>query len=889
MGNSLETNALNLCASIAHGFASHPSNKIDLDNTDNLHQTSLRTLFIILLSLYLEENGFLPDDTDFRNDTGIFTLRKELANNPRKSGGKKLSIIKRIRHLMEQIYSPDLAYAPFKARLFDPDNPANRNIAKWKFYDGEITNSLKQIFSIWAHPGTSLMSSNPPGISELIGIYTFLLDYTPRVTDYDVVLLNNGKRIIALSEAHPGDIRRGHVHEKGSVIYEYAKRKSRKSGTVYTPDEIVNRIVKRTLDPLIGSTDRKRPLRIIDPSCGTGRFLSGAVDYLIGHNNRANGVNARNAENERQIISDSIYGVDHDKLAIELAEIPLMLRTHRRDNPAPNLEANIIAADTLKGIDSHFIRRLILGNGRIDDSDADESQYTFDEIDWQSVWKTVIAQNKKGALAAQFEIFIDYLSGNNENFKTVSDEFHNKLRKLTSGDNKPVESKGCGFHPEVFFPSLYFTTAGEMLSDSGFDAVIGNPPYGDILDTASKRLLENLGYKSGGGGNNDIFRFFVERGLNLLRRGGMLGFILPNTFLKGRKYRNFRKRILELSYPEEILDFNHQKVFQRDVFTSLLFLRKKPAKKSQPRFLTSLDGSLDYLEQEAFDPSGNVDDSWLPTGELYQRLNSDKRYMRIDPFFTQIGDVGINYQRRSVGWSERTKSRIADVIFYEGKKEHPDDKEFLKGEDVERFRINPKSKRWLRHDWQAHIQDSEVVNVNYEWANRPVKILSRQTGDSLIAAIDTSCMLTGRSLHTSVVRDIAYSPYYIIALMNSDVLTRVYRELTRETGRPQAQVKLSFLRKIPIRRINFTLNESEREKMLNKSIKSINENPDNLPNAVKDSLEHHTEDIAHDLIACSSRRIEHLLGSNGSNGTSTDLEKWRNALNISIDMLYEIN
>jgi len=150
-------------------------------------------------------------------------------------------------------------------------------------------------------------------------------------------------------------------------------------------------------------------------------------------------------------------------------------------------------------------------------------------------------------------------------------------------------------------------------------------------------------------------------------------------------------------------------------------------------------------------------------------------------------------------------------------------------------------------------------------------------------------MLTGRSLHTSVVRDIAYSPYYIIALMNSDVLTRVYRELTRETGRPQAQVKLSFLRKIPIRRINFTLNESEREKMLNKSIKSINENPDNLPNAVKDSLEHHTEDIAHDLIACSSRRIEHLLGSNGSNGTSTDLEKWRNALNISIDMLYEIN
>lgn len=883
MGNTLETNALNLCASIARGFASHPANHADLDNTANLHQTSLRTLFVILLSLYLEENGFL------REKTGMFNLREELANNPRKSGGKKLSIIKRIRFMMEKIHSPDLAYAPFKARLFDPDNPANRNIFKWKLYDGDITNSLKQIFSIWAHPGPSLMASYPPGISELIDIYAFLLDFEVRVADCDVVLLNNGKRVIALKDAHPGDIRRGHVHEKGSVIYEYAKGKSRRSGTVYTPDEIVRRIVKRTLDPLIGNGDRKKPLRIIDPSCGTGRFLSGAVDYLVEHNNRANSDDSRNFEFERRIISDSIYGVDHDKLAVELAEIPIMLRTHRRDNPAPNLESNIIAADTLKGIDSHFIRRLILGNGRIDDSGADSSQYTFDEIDWRSVWKTVINNGRRDALATLFELFIDYLSGDKSDFRIVSDEFHKKLRRLTISDIKPVASHRFGFHPEVFFPSLYFTTDGEMLSDVGFDAVIGNPPYGDILDTASKRLLENLGYKSGGGGNNDVFRFFVERGLNLLRQGGMLGFILPNTFLKGRKYRNFRKRILELSYPEEILDFNHQKVFQRDVFTSLLFLRKKPSVKSQPRFLTSLDGSLDYLEQEAFDPSKNVDDSWLPTGELYQRLNSDKRYMRIDPFFVQIGDVGINYQRRSVGWSERTKSRIADVIFYEGEKEHPDDKEFLKGEDVERFRINPKSKRWLRHDWQAHIQDSEVVNVNFEWANRPVKILSRQTGDSIIAAIDTNCMLTGRSLHTSVVRDIAYSPYYIIALMNSDVLTGVYRELTRETGRPQAQVKLSFLRKIPIRRINFTLNESEREEMFNKSIKSIDEIPDNLPNAVEDSLEHDAEDIAHDLIAYSSRRIEHLLGSNGSNGTSTDLEKWRESLNTSINMLYEIS
>lgn len=599
MGNMLETHALNLCADIAHGFANHPANSINLDNTEMLHQTSLRTFFVILIALHLEERGLFPCDVKPGKDAGIFNLREEMSNNPQKSGGKRLAIIKRVRNTMKKIHSSDSTYAPFKARLFDPDNPENRNIAKWKFYDGDIFNSLKNLFSIWPHPGSSLMSSDPPGILELIDIYSYLLDYEPRVVDCDVVLLNGGKRVIAVSEAHPGDIRRGRVHEKGSVIYEHVMKKSRRTGTVYTPDNIVKKIVKRSLTALLDKTKPEKPLRIIDPSCGTGRFLDGAVEFLIERKIKLNDTEKLDVDNERQIILDSIYGVDCDKLAVELAEIPLMLRTHSINNPAPNLESNIISADTLKGIDSHFIRRLILNNGQIDNDRVDVSQYTFDEIDWKSVWQIVADNNYKNALAESFELFIGYLSDETADFKTVSDRFHANVSKFLDGGKIKSVSHSFGFHPEVYFPHLYFTADGEMRSDAGFDAVIGNPPYGDILDSESKKLLQKLGYKSGGGGNNDIFRFFVERGLNLLRKSGTLGFILPNTFLKGRKYRNFRKRILELSYPEEILDFSHKKVFKRDVYTTLLFLKKKPALKIQPQFLTSLDGTLDRSEERS--------------------------------------------------------------------------------------------------------------------------------------------------------------------------------------------------------------------------------------------------------------------------------------------------
>jgi type I restriction-modification system DNA methylase subunit len=69
---------------------------------------------------------------------------------------------------------------------------------------------------------------------------------------------------------------------------------------------------------------------------------------------------------------------------------------------------------------------------------------------------------------------------------------------------------------------------------SGFDVVIGNPPYIRIqaLKEWAPREVEfyKRKYISASKGNYDIYVIFVEKGLNLLNDNGRLVFILPSKF-----------------------------------------------------------------------------------------------------------------------------------------------------------------------------------------------------------------------------------------------------------------------------------------------------------------------------------------------------------------------
>lgn len=93
-----------------------------------------------------------------------------------------------------------------------------------------------------------------------------------------------------------------------------------------------------------------------------------------------------------------------------------------------------------------------------------------------------------------------------------------------------------------------------------FDFVVGNPPYVRVqnLDEETRDFLRKT-YKTVSG-KFDIYIPFVERGLEWLKDGGKLGYIVPNTFMTRRYGEKLREYLLNFKIIH-ILDFGDSKVF----------------------------------------------------------------------------------------------------------------------------------------------------------------------------------------------------------------------------------------------------------------------------------------------------------------------------------------
>jgi type I restriction-modification system DNA methylase subunit len=358
----------------------------------------------------------------------------------------------------------------------------------------------------------------------------------------------------------------------------------------------------------------------------------------------------------------------------------------------------------------------------------------------------------------------------------------------------------------------------DIMASGGFDVVIGNPPYGDLLSEQEKNFLLETGFTSGGK-TNDVFRFLVERGLKLLKENGLLGMILPNSYLTGIKYESFRNCVLQNAAIMALIDFGVIKVFEQGVFNSILILRKTIDERTRNNNEVTLlspgiheNHDISSFQKQITKQSKLINSDWVLTGQLLARVMSSSDYGRLAEF-CDSKDAGINYQRTGVGWMSRAESRLRQDILYDGSRQHELDIAYLKGGDVDRYQIRGDHlyKRWLRHNYEDFIKENETVAFNKSFFQAPVKIITRQTGDSIIGTLDTEQWYTGRSLHCTIPKhSCQLSLKYILALLNSKLMTHFYQQMSPERGRAQAQVKLNKIRKLPIHRIDFD-NPAERK------------------------------------------------------------------------------
>jgi hypothetical protein len=310
------------------------------------------------------------------------------------------------------------------------------------------------------------------------------------------------------------------------------KPEVRKAGGVYyTPKYIVDYIVEHTVGKLV---EGKRPgarggvskLRIVDPACGSGSFLIGAYEYLLDwHRDR--------------YIEDG-----PEKHRNELYQ-------------GPGGEWRLTTTEK---------KRILLNN--IYGVDIDPQAV---EVTKLSLLLKVLEGESSESLVSQLSMFRERaLPDLSNNIKCgnslVGPDFYDtqQLSLLVEEDYYRINV----FDWKEAFPDI-------LLEDqSGFDAVIGNPPYVRMEAFVGLKRYFSANYAVHDE-RTDLYAYFIEMGLRLLTHNGLFSMIVSNKFVKAKYGTPLRNHVTEVATPIGIVDFAGLPVFENATVRTLVMTLRK--------------------------------------------------------------------------------------------------------------------------------------------------------------------------------------------------------------------------------------------------------------------------------------------------------------------------
>lgn len=375
--------------------------------------------------------------------------------------------------------------------------------------------------------------------------------------------------------------------------------------------------------------DRVLNLRVLDPAMGSGHFLIRACQYLAeeiathpytGDERLTEAPSGESALGfwKRRVVERCLYGVDMNEMAVELAKLALWLETVAADQPLSFLDHHLRHGNSLVGARLTTLgvlpgEILLLGNnfsnqaeaqlpvlldplaairqapsdtaGQVKDKQRlhvkfERAREPFRQVG--DLWSATFTREGHRLVTAEaYQQAIAALTKPKE-FNRISEEdwFRQAVAIARRGD---MES----FHWELEFPEAFFDDGGRRVN-AGFDAVIGNPPY-DVLSeaetgrdlTAFKSFIaHDPVYEPSRRGKNNLYKLFICRSLELLRDGGLMGYITPMAVLGDDQAADIRRRIVEVgaftgieAFPQK--DSPTRRVFSEAKLSTAVFTLRK--------------------------------------------------------------------------------------------------------------------------------------------------------------------------------------------------------------------------------------------------------------------------------------------------------------------------
>jgi len=613
----------------ANGFLSHSDNNelreavsLGRITPDSYYQYLLRLIYRILFLMVIEERDLIYPKN---------------VNSSKRSIYDKYYSLKRLRNLSEKRYLADKRrYDLWRSLvstfcLFEAEGPGDKlgiSPLDGDLFDSEaigifdrctlgndvLLDCLRSL-NLYSHPDTGQMirvNYAALNVEEFGSVYEGLLEFKP-------VFETTGDKI----------------------LFEFVKGDDRStSGSHYTPDDLVQPLIKHSLDHLISDRLKdKNPerallsLRVADISCGSGHILLAAARRIATHL-----ATIRTGEEQpspsafrlavRDVIRECIYGVDINPLAVDLCKVALWLEAHNPGLPLNFLDHHIKCGNAIVG----YARREDVDKGVPDeafnkqpDDDKDilatyrkknkeerkaseqtkfefskEIQKQLDSIlpQWRELSslpeKTPkeIAEKKRRfqeysqkkapwllSNIASIPITQFYLSKTPQNRSKIITNA--EFMDYWSGHKHPTgqgiaSAMTMALEKNIFH---WFLEYPEIIERGGFDCILGNPPYlgrKNIRSRHGNEFCQYVQWEYSPAHISDVVVFFLQRIYTLLNSKGLAAIITTNSIKDGEVRRGGLDVVLAKGGEINFARRSIKWSGQASLFVSLLSIHKGP-------------------------------------------------------------------------------------------------------------------------------------------------------------------------------------------------------------------------------------------------------------------------------------------------------------------------
>lgn len=349
---------------------------------------------------------------------------------------------------------------------------------------------------------------------------------------------------------------------ESAVEFELAEEKGTKSYKHQVPDSI--RKNAKMID------EKLAEIKVCDPAIGSGAFSVGIMNEIV----KARMVldiylkkKKTVYDVKRHCIQHSLYGVDIDPGAIDIAKLRLWLslvvdeEDYHTIKPLPNLDFKIMQGNSLieefYGISLNIEKKK--GQITLDlGSNIPELDRLIEKLHQkQAVFFNATHPNEKQKRKQDVE-------------QTILKIFNHQLKHTKKFDpekgqviEKELNEMTHGNKIRNFFPwKLYF--ADIFRKKGGFDVVTANPPY--IGEKGNKLIFQPVKKSCLGTrfhrGRMDLFYYFFHLSLDINKLNGTSVFISTNYYTTSHGGKLLRKDLKERSTIRRLIDFNEFKIFE---------------------------------------------------------------------------------------------------------------------------------------------------------------------------------------------------------------------------------------------------------------------------------------------------------------------------------------